>query len=94
MDETVDKCVRLTWSWHNLGKEGIFESVDKDGDYRIRVNGSANFWNPALVEMVVGAKVVRGPDWKYGDQDVGAGSRGTVTSVQADGDGSLGEGRR
>ena len=76
--------VTATMVNEHLGKEGIFESVDKDGDYRIRINGSANFWNPALVEMVVGAKVVRGTDWKYGDQDGGAGSRGTVTSVQAD----------
>ena len=68
----------------HLGKQGTLESVDGDGDFRIRVNGSANFWNPALVCMAVGATVERGPDWKWDDQDGGAGTRGVVTSVQDD----------
>ena len=69
----------------HLGKQGTLERVKDDGDFRIRVNGSVYTWNPALVEMVVGAKVVRGPDWKWGEQDGGSGKHGVVTKVQSDG---------
>ena len=66
----------------HLGKQGTLDRVKDDGDFRIRVNGSVYTWNPALVEMVVGAKVERGPDWKWGEHDGGSGKRGVVTKVQ------------
>jgi hypothetical protein len=33
---------------------------------------------------VVGMRVMRGPDWKWGDQDGGMGSIGTVTDKKSD----------
>lgn len=33
------------------------------------------------MEMKVGLRVVRGPDWKWGDQDGGEGCLGTVSEI-------------
>lgn len=33
---------------------------------------------------IIGIRVVRGPDWKYGDQDGGEGHVGTVTKYLGD----------
>ena len=37
-------------------------------------------WEPSL-----GLRVVRGPDWEWGDQDGGEGFVGTVASLEEDG---------
>ena len=33
------------------------------------------------MELEVGLRVVRGPDWKWGDQDGGEGCLGTITKI-------------
>lgn len=38
-------------------------------------------WQSVLIIMEVGLRVVRGPDWRWGDQDGGEGSVGTVVAV-------------
>lgn len=35
----------------------------------------------SIMEVVPGLRVVRGPDWEYGDQDGGEGYVGTVVGV-------------
>ncbi len=37
------------------------------------------------MEVVVGLRVVRGPDWKWGEQDGGEGHLGTVAEMEAEG---------
>ena len=49
--------------------------------------------SPHLLGIGIGSRVVRGRDWRYGDQDGGAGGRGTVVELRrwrasADGDGA------
>ncbi len=50
-------------------------------------------FGPFLVELkvvstkVVGMRVMRGPDWKWDDQDGGKGSYGTVQNESANGEG-------
>ena len=47
------------------------------------------------MEIVLGLRVVRGPDWKWGEQDGGEGHLGTVVEVHSDpsgGDQADGEG--
>ena len=39
----------------------------------------------AASSFSAGARVRRGPDWKWGDQDGGAGNAGTITEVDSDG---------
>ena len=39
----------------------------------------------AASSFSAGARVRRGPDWKWGDQDGGAGNAGTITDVDSDG---------
>ena len=34
------------------------------------------------MDIVLGLRVVRGPDWKWGDQDGGEGQVGTVAEVE------------
>ena len=34
--------------------------------------------------MVLGSRVVRGPDWQWGDEDGGEGCVGTITSTKYD----------
>lgn len=38
--------------------------------------------------MLLGCRVVRGPDWKWEDQDGGEGSVGTIVSLDRHSDGS------
>jgi len=40
---------------------------------------------------IVGLRVVRGPDWKWGDQDGGEGSVGTVVGVKKERGGAFSE---
>ena len=35
-----------------------------------------------LMEVLVGLRVVRGPDWKWGNQDGGEGTVGTVAEIE------------
>ncbi len=37
------------------------------------------------MEVVAGLRVVRGPDWKWGEQDGGEGHLGTVAAVEVGG---------
>lgn len=37
-------------------------------------------------DVIPGVRVVRGPDWKWGDQDGGEGHVGTVVEVGGEGD--------
>lgn len=41
--------------------------------------------NPSRVELSVGDRVVRGPDWEWDNQDGGAGKEGVVTKIKARG---------
>lgn len=34
------------------------------------------------MEVTIGLRVVRGPDWKWGDQDGGEGTLGTIADVE------------
>ena len=34
------------------------------------------------MEVTTGLRVVRGPDWKWGDQDGGEGSLGTIADIE------------
>ena len=36
---------------------------------------------PATAVILVGSRVVRGPDWQWGDQDGGPGHVGTVVTI-------------
>ena len=38
------------------------------------------------MEACIGLRVVRGPDWKWGEQDGGEGHLGTVAAVEGQGD--------
>ena len=40
-------------------------------------------------EVLLGIRVVRGPDWEWGDQDGGEGHVGTVVEVQSNGSSSV-----
>ena len=41
--------------------------------------------NTSQVELQIGDRVVRGPDWKWDNQDGGAGEQGTVTTIKGRG---------
>ena len=50
----------------------------KDGKYDLEaVSGASGSSHPST--LAVGTRVRRGPDWKWGEQDGGPGSLGTVT---------------
>ncbi|KOO26944.1 gtp-binding protein [Chrysochromulina tobinii] len=53
---------------------GTFCDDDNESDLTFRASS-----------LNVGDRVRRGPDWKWGDQDGGAGNAGTITDVDSDG---------
>ena len=70
----------------HLGRRGEVVGVDSDGDVQVRIEDEAYFWNPELITSRIksDAIVERGPDWRWGDQDGGPGSRGIVIDDAVD----------
>ena len=43
----------------------------------------SSYWGvPPSPEVEIGLRVVRGPDWQWGDQDGGEGCLGTITGIE------------
>ncbi|MEW6220808.1 MAG: hypothetical protein AB1634_14925 [Thermodesulfobacteriota bacterium] len=69
------------WGEVGRGELGQVASYDEDGDLRVDFPGQKGWLaDPRELEPVIGKGmiVVRGPDWKWGDQDGGRGGGGTV----------------
>ncbi|XP_063433350.1 uncharacterized protein LOC134715232 isoform X2 [Mytilus trossulus] len=72
--------IRVEW---DSGNENIYRYDETDECYDIQpVNEPRQLENELIV---VGCRVKRGKDWKYGEQDGGRGSRGTVLCVEQNG---------
>ena len=78
------------------GQTGSISSIDEDGDVRVKfADGASWTYSPASVVSIdssassaaqpVGARVVRGPAWKWGEQDGGVGGQGVVEAIDDDG---------
>lgn len=56
----------------------------RTNSYRIGKDGKYDLM-PAFPWLAVGVAVVRGPDWRWGNQDNGAGNRGVVAEIKPTG---------
>ena len=50
-----------------------------------KVIGGSPLLQTQLMEVVIGLRVARGPDWQWGDQDGGEGCLGTITGMGGQG---------
>jgi len=64
------------------GKDGKGQGKDGKGKGE---DSKATMPRPPPPQLRKGDKIVRGPDWVWGDQDGGLGGTGTVRSIEADG---------
>ncbi|CAG2233787.1 unnamed protein product [Mytilus edulis] len=72
--------IRVEW---DSGNENVYRYDETNECYDIEpVNEPRQLENELIV---VGCRVKRGKDWKYGEQDGGRGSRGTVLCVEPNG---------
>ncbi|CAC5378112.1 unnamed protein product [Mytilus coruscus] len=68
--------------WDN-GDTNIYMQCDETNTYNLRKVDEPRI---LVDEMIaVGCRVVRGPDWKFGNRDGGTGSSGTVLDVRPEG---------
>ncbi|CAC5364904.1 unnamed protein product [Mytilus coruscus] len=72
--------IRVEW---DSGNENVYRYDETNECYDILpVNEPRRLENELIV---VGCRVKRGKDWKYGEQDGGRGSRGTILCVESNG---------
>lgn len=78
--EAITNCWVVTYFLHETGEVKISLSVCET-----EAEGSPFTLQAERMELRRGMRVMRGPDWKWGEQDGGMGSKGEVVDVKANG---------